>query len=154
MNRRLFLLASSSVLALPLDLAIAQDACLTGLEGIDLETHESPGYSHFHQLIVSVSDLVKPPKEGIQLITRPVDQGSYDISGLEAFAKSTNTDIEALRAHDHDVFISHDELVRIASGEKNVEIAILARDKKTHVHNFFITAPPSALAIVKKESKK
>ncbi|MCC6137885.1 MAG: hypothetical protein IT287_04585 [Bdellovibrionaceae bacterium] len=153
MNRRIFLLTSSTLLVLPLDIALAQEVCLKGLEGIDVESHDSPGYTHYHQLILPVSHLVMPPQNGIQLKTSAVDQGSYDVAGLEAFAKNINTDIKALKAHDHEVFISRDELLRIAAGEENVEIAVLARDKKTYVHNFFVTAPPSALAIVKKESK-
>ncbi len=155
MNRRNFLM-TTGLLVLPLTYVFADknelnSKCLTDLEGIDVESDDAVGYEHYHQLILPVSALVNPPTSGIWLRTSAVDQGSYDELGMQDFSKSINVNVEAMRSHTHDVFISYEELKSIAAGAKKVEVKAYARDKKTYVHNFFITAPPSALAVVKRE---
>ncbi|MCB0412364.1 MAG: hypothetical protein KDD22_07550 [Bdellovibrionales bacterium] len=154
MNRRLFLNLSSLFTFLPLARASEHQSksCytkLTGLHGVDVESNIAEGFSHFHQLIIPVADLISPPEGGIKLLTSCMDQGSFDQAGLEQFASEAGFSLEALQMHDHDVFISRAELRRIASGESDVEITVYARDKKTYVHSFFVTAPPSALAAVR-----
>jgi hypothetical protein len=81
-----------------------------------------------------------------------MDRGSFDRVGCEKFAKENNQSIDALQNHPHEVWITRDQLIRIASGEKNVEVVVNYRDenkKGIPAHIFFVTAPPSALAAVK-----
>ena len=65
MNRRNFLILSG-LITLPFSHALsANDQCLTGLQGIDVESNDSAGYEHFHQLILqSVHSL---PHHGLEL---------------------------------------------------------------------------------------
>ena len=122
MNRRKFIAASAVLVTLPASASAAEDVCLRGLEGIDVESNESPYFTHYHQLIIAVSDLVAPPKNGIKLVTGKLDQGSCDDLALQAFVKTKGIELEALRGHNHEVQITSNELERIAAGEKNVEI--------------------------------
>jgi len=150
MNRRNFLILSG-LITLPFSHALsANDQCLTGLQGIDVESNDSAGYEHFHQLILPVSALITPPRSGIKLLTSTVDQGSFNDSDMKTFAKTLNMNSDALRTHNHEVFITYEELKSIASGTKNVEIKVYARSNKQYVHNFLITAPPSTLSMIKK----
>ncbi len=153
MNRRLFMSVSSLFIALPMAGAAEERTCntgLTGLEGMDIESGWAQGFSHFHQLIIPVSYLISPPKEVNLLLTSQMDQGSFDKVGLEQFAILNNYSLDALLKHNHEVYVTREQLLRIASGEENVELQVFKRDDKTaHVHSFFVTAPRSAIATVK-----
>jgi hypothetical protein len=113
------------------------------------ENTDSPFYEHFHQLSIPTKSLYQPPADGIVVKTSPVDQGSYDIEGFKKFISSSGLNPEVLRKHDHEVKITREQLERIASGEKSVEIRVISK-KGNYVHNFIITAPPSALAKIRK----
>lgn len=114
-----------------------------------LENTDSPFYEHYHQLSLPVQALLNPPSEGIVIKTSPVDQGSYDVAGFNKFITASGLKAEVLRKHDHDVRITREQLERIAAGEKAVEIRVISK-AGNYVHNFIITAPPSALAKVRK----
>lgn len=153
MNRRLFISLSSTFMVLPLAEAAEDRVCetkLNGLEGIDFESGWAEGFLHYHQLIIPTVYLISPPQEINRLMTCRMDLGSFDQAGFEKYAIVNNIGLEALRKHDHDVYVTREELLRIASGEENVELKAFKRDApKIHVHSFFVTAPPSALAAVK-----
>lgn len=157
MNRRNFIGISGAAfgaLLLPILPAQAEQDCMRALEGVDAETNEANGFSHYHQLIIPVESLVNPPANGIILTTGRMDLGSYDQDGLAVFAKNRHIEIPALETHDHVVKISLAQLREIASGKKNVEIKIFERDGLTFAHNCLVTAPRSVLAIREKEGKK
>jgi hypothetical protein len=124
-------------------------ACLMRQSEFSLENTDSPFYEHFHHLSIPTQALIKPPAEGIVVKTQPVDQGSYDVEGFNKFIASSGLKAEVLRKHDHEVKISRDQLERIAAGEKAVEIRVISK-AGNYVHNFIVTAPPSALAKVRK----
>jgi hypothetical protein len=123
--------------------------CLMHQAEFSLENTDSPFYEHFHHLSIPTQALIKPPAEGIVVKTQPVDQGSYDVEGFNKFIASSGLKAEVLRKHDHEVKISRELLERIAGGEKSVEIRVISK-AGNYVHNFIVTAPPSALAKVRK----
>lgn len=151
------LLAGAGVAALCLQtrgaLADTVEApCFLRADELTTESVESPFYEHFHQLTIPLEALVEPPAEGLVIRSGPVDQGSYDVEAFEKFIRSSRLDEKALVRHQHDVMIAQDQLRRIASGEKDVEVRVISKNGND-VHNFLITAPPSALVKVKKHRK-
>lgn len=131
-------------------IAAAQSGCETpDLQFVRLETTYSPFFQHYHLLLLPVQALVSPPSGGIVLRTSEVDQKSFEVREFENFIASSGLNKQALQHHRHNVAISHDQLVRIASGEREVEITVIS-EKGNHVHNFTVTAPPSVLAAVKR----
>jgi hypothetical protein len=127
--------------------------CVRLASEFSAENTDSPFYEHFHQLSVPVAALMNPPQDGIVVKTLPVDQGSYDIAGFNKFIASSGLKADSLRSHDHDVRISNEQLIRIAQGEKDVEIKVISQ-KGNYVHNFFITASPMVLATIKVQLRK
>lgn len=155
-RRTLLLTGLLAAVTTKLSTAFAQAAtpaqtvdCLMRQSEFSLENTDSPFYEHFHHLSIPTKALIKPPAEGIVIKTQPVDQGSYDVEGFNKFIASSGLKAEVLRKHDHDVKITREQLERIAAGEKAVEIRVISK-AGNYVHNFIITAPPSALAKVRK----
>jgi len=128
----------------------SSEVCVMRASEFSTENTDSPFYKHFHQLSIPVAALIKPPVKGIVVKTLPVDQGSYDLEGFKKFIASSGLNAEALLRHDHEVAISSAQLIRIAQGEKDVEIKVISK-KGNYVHNFFITASPMVLAKIRKQ---
>ncbi len=127
--------------------------CNPELNDLVFETIESPFFEHYHRVLVPTSALVNIPSEGLSLTTSPMDQGSYDLERFEAFVKSSKLSKDALIAHKHSLHLSKEQLQRLASGEKDMEVRVIS-DNGNYVHNFKLTASPSALAKIKNGSKK
>ena len=119
--------------------------CLMRLSEISTENIDSPFFEHFHRLAIPISSLIKPPQEGLILKTGLMDMGSYNAQEFEASGLNAKT----LLPHIHEVAVTQNQLDRIATGEKDVEIRVITK-KGIYVHNFFVTAPPSALIKVRK----
>lgn len=158
MNRRFFILsgiASGSLFSLfnkavgaPSDDAAAKVACLMKQDEITAEATGFTRYEHFHQLSIPLAVLINPPAEGFKIRCSMLDQGSLDEEAFNKFIKETGLD-PSLRYHSHQVSFTREELDRIASGEKDVKIRVLS-PKGNFAHEFFFTAPRSALIKIKR----
>lgn len=123
--------------------------CVLNLENLAVESGDSPFFEHYHQLLLPVSALLAPPKDGVTVVTSAVDQGSYDTIAFEKFIKSSGLNADNLKVHRHEVQITAAELSRIAAGEKEVEVRVISK-AGNYVHNFKITASASALARIRR----
>ncbi len=159
MNRRLFVLsalASGTLLSIrDAQAVLAKDtgtpkelACINKLDEISTEATGYTRYEHHHQLAIPVSSLILPPKEGLTVRTTTLDQGSLDLAAFDQFIKETGLSA-ALKTHSHAVTFTPEELDRIALGEKEVKIAVKT-PKGNPAHDFFFTAPQSALIKVQR----
>ena len=128
----------------------AASSCISPLEYIRQESSETPFYEHYHQILVPVSALYKPTAD-IMIQTSEVDQGSYDQTEFETFTQSSGLKKSSLVSHRHDVHITTAQLEKIAAGE-TTEIRVISK-AGNFVHNFLISAPPSTLARIKRNSK-
>ncbi len=156
MNRRLFMfsgLASGLTLSFvnksfALPVAPPPPECLLKVDEITAEATGFTRYQHFHNLSLPVSVLIAPPEAGFKIRTSILDQGSLDEAAFAQFIKETGID-PSLRYHSHLVSFTKEDLGRIASGEKEVKIGVLT-PMGNFAHNFFFTAPPSALVKIKR----
>lgn len=122
------------------------------LDEISTEATGFTKYEHHHQLAIPISVLINPPDEGFKVRTSTLDQGSLDEAAFKSFLKESGLD-ESLRFHSHEVKFTKDQLNRIASGEKEVKISVLS-PKGNPAHDFFFTAPRSAIIKVKRGRAK
>ena len=157
MKRRLFLtsaLVSTGTLLLPnapaLALASDPQICVpTGLDFISAEATYHSRYEHFHLLSIPVAVLIEAPTAGYKVRTTPLDQGSLEEAAFMQFIKESGLSEEGLRHHSHEVNFTHDELVRIGRGEKEVEIKVMTPCGNLG-HRFYFTATQSAVIKVKR----
>lgn len=153
MNRRHFMLLSalSGVMlswtrflkAAPSSAVPSEDLCLLKTDTVTAEATYFARYEHFHTLAIPLSVLINPPASGFTTRTSPLDPESLDEKAFTDFVKETGIDGPSLRKHSHEVKFTHDELERIASGEKEVKITVLT-PKGNLGHHFFFTASRSA----------
>jgi DUF971 family protein len=158
MNRRLFMLSALATgtamslrraeAAVSKPAATKEASCIMKLDEISTEATGYTRYEHHHQLAIPVSALILPPKDGLTVRTTNLDQGSLDVKAFEQFIKESGLD-PALRHHSHAVSFTREELDRIAVGEKEVKISVKT-PKGNFAHEFFFTAPQSALIKVRR----
>lgn len=129
--------------------AKAEATCTPNLEALLVESSDSPFFEHYHQLLLPVAALIKPPAAGLRLNTTVLDRSSYDVAAFENFVASSKLQRENLLNHSHEVLIGPRELHRIGNGEKSVEIRVIS-PAGNYVHNFKITALASTLVKVRK----
>ncbi len=143
--------AAGLVVARP---AFADDlVCLLHTDEFVTESGDSPFFLHYHTVAIPVAALIALPADGVRVVTTPVDQGSYDLEGFNQFIEKSGLDPGSLKTHHHEILVSQNELARIAKGEANVEIRVISPGGN-YVHNFLVTAPPSALVKVRKQLVK
>lgn len=140
------LLTTNPVLAKPAD---PQVCVPTGLDFVSAEATYHARYQHFHLLSIPVSVLVEAPAAGYKVRTTTLDQGSLDEEAFIRFIKETGLNEQGLRFHSHEVNFAKEELIRIGSGEKEVEITVMTPGGNL-AHRFYFTASPATVIKIKR----
>ncbi len=160
MNRRQFI--STAVLSMATirsfgaqsssSVSAKQNQCIPNLDYISTESTHFQVYEHYHRLSIPISALILPPSGGVTVKTSMLDQSSLDKKKYTNFIEQTKRKFESLINHDHEFVITQEQLERIASGEREVEVKLLSPiGNLTHI--FYFTASKSALIKINRARK-
>lgn len=162
MKRRSFLvstLASTGALLLPSVSVLAKEqpgesplGLSEGVPYVSAEATYFARYQHFHLLSIPLDVLIEAPKDGYATRCSPLDQASLDEVAFAKFLDETGLKDEALRHHSHLVKFTQQDLLRIGSGEENVEITVMTPGGNLG-HRFYFTAPKSAVLNIQRKHK-